>query len=102
MDDDGYGYILDRSKDMVISGGLNIYPREIEELLLTHPAVAEVCVFGIPDAKWGEALIAHIVPRAGTAIDAQNLIAWVGSRAAPYKKPKQIQSRRGTRQDHLR
>jgi len=90
MDDDGYVYILDRSKDMVISGGLNIYPREIEELLLTHPAVAEVCAFGIPDAKWGEALIAHIVPRADAVIDAATLIGWVGTRAAPYKKPKQI------------
>ena len=56
MDEDGYVYILDRTKDMVISGGLNIYPREIEEVLLTHPSVSEACVFGVPDDKWGEAL----------------------------------------------
>lgn len=90
MDADGYVYILDRSKDMVISGGLNIYPREIEELLLAHPAVAEACAFGIPDPKWGEALIAHVVPRPGHAVDAAALIAWIATRAAPYKKPKQI------------
>jgi acyl-CoA synthetase (AMP-forming)/AMP-acid ligase II len=90
MDDDGYVYILDRSKDMVISGGLNIYPREIEEVLLEHPAVLEACVFGVPDSKWGEALAAHVVLRETEAASSADLIGWVGTRAAPYKKPKQL------------
>ncbi|MGE0486992.1 MAG: long-chain fatty acid--CoA ligase [Gammaproteobacteria bacterium] len=90
MDVDGYVYILDRSKDMVISGGLNIYPREIEELLTDHPDVAEACVFGIPDSKWGEALAAHVVVRAGATLDAAQLLAHLAERAAGYKKPKHI------------
>jgi acyl-CoA synthetase (AMP-forming)/AMP-acid ligase II len=90
MDRDGYVYILDRSKDMVISGGLNIYPREIEELLLQHPAIAEACVFGVPDAKWGEALAAHLVMRADVSITEAEVLAHLGERAAGYKKPKQI------------
>ena len=67
MDDHGYVYILDRSKDMVISGGLNVYPREIEEVMLTHPDDLEACVFGVPDEKWGEAVTAHLVLSAGYA-----------------------------------
>jgi len=90
MDRDGYVYILDRSKDMVISGGLNIYPREIEELLLQHPAIAEACVFGVPDAKWGEALAAHLVTRADVSLTEAEVLAHLGERAAGYKKPKQI------------
>ncbi|MEZ5215717.1 MAG: AMP-binding protein [Ilumatobacteraceae bacterium] len=88
MDEHGYVYILDRSKDMVISGGLNIYPREIEEMLLTHPAVAEACVFGVPDEKWGEAVTAHIVARPGTELGEDDLRAFLAERLAGFKKPK--------------
>ncbi len=91
MDEDGYVYILDRTKDMVISGGLNIYPREIEEALLTHPFISEACVFGVPDDKWGEALRAHLVPVDGTVLSEDEVIAYVGERLAGYKKPKAVE-----------
>ena len=91
MDDEGYVYILDRTKDMVISGGLNIYPREIEEVLLTHPSVSEACVFGVPDEKWGEALKAHIVLNGGDPPSEAEIIRFVGERLAGYKKPKSVE-----------
>lgn len=88
MDEEGYVYILDRSKDMVISGGLNIYPREIEEVLLTHPDVREACVFGVPDEKWGEAVIAHVVVRSDAVLDESDLRGYLAERLAGFKKPK--------------
>jgi acyl-CoA synthetase (AMP-forming)/AMP-acid ligase II len=91
MDEAGYVYILDRTKDMVISGGLNIYPREIEEVLLAHPSVAEVCVFGVPDDKWGEAVKAHVVLGNGDRVSEAEIIGFVGERLAPYKKPKSVE-----------
>jgi acyl-CoA synthetase (AMP-forming)/AMP-acid ligase II len=93
MDEHGYVYILDRIKDMVISGGLNIYPREIEEVLLTHPAVSEACVFGVPDEKWGEALTAHIVVANanGDTPTVADILSFVGERLAGYKKPKSVE-----------
>jgi acyl-CoA synthetase (AMP-forming)/AMP-acid ligase II len=90
MDEYGYVYILDRTKDMVISGGLNIYPREIEEVLLTHPAVSEACVFGVPDERWGEALTAHVVLVEGHHVTEADLIAFAGEHLAAYKKPKSV------------
>ncbi|MGH9010545.1 MAG: class I adenylate-forming enzyme family protein [Acidimicrobiia bacterium] len=90
MDEHGYVYILDRTRDMVISGGLNVYPREVEELLLTHPAVSEVCVFGVPDEKWGEALKAHVVLVAGQHATAEEIITYAGQHLAGYKKPKSV------------
>ncbi|HLF41228.1 MAG TPA: AMP-binding protein, partial [Acidimicrobiia bacterium] len=90
MDEEGYVYILDRTKDMVISGGLNIYPREIEEALLTHPAVSEACVFGVPDDKWGEALTAHLVLHDGEQASAEEIIGFLGERLSGYKKPKAV------------
>ena len=91
MDDHGYVYILDRTRDMVISGGLNIYPREVEEVLLTNPAVSEVCVFGVPDDKWGEALKAHIVLASGQSVTQADIIAFAGEHMAGYKKPKTVE-----------
>lgn len=91
MDAEGYVYILDRSKDMVISGGLNIYPREIEEVILTHPAVTEACVFGIPDERWGEAVMAQIVVAEGGALTDAELRDYLAERLAGYKKPKRIE-----------
>ncbi len=65
LDERGYLFILDRLKDLIISGGLNVYPHEIEDVLLTHPDISEACVIGVPDEKWGEAVRAVVVPGAG-------------------------------------
>ena len=80
LDEDGYLYLVDRQKDMIISGGVNVYPRDIEEIIVRHPAVREVAVFGIPDAKWGETPIAHVILAAPDAIDAATLCDWVNAR----------------------
>ena len=68
MDEDGFLTLRDRSKDLIISGGSNIYPREVEEVLLRHPAVAEVSVVGRPDANWGETVVAFVVAAPGTRV----------------------------------
>jgi long-chain acyl-CoA synthetase len=91
MDDHGYVYILDRCRDLIISGGENIYPREIEEVLLRHPAVAEACVVGVPDEFWGEAVKGFVVLRPGMAVTAEDLIAFTGQHLAAYKKPKSVE-----------
>jgi acyl-CoA synthetase (AMP-forming)/AMP-acid ligase II len=91
MDERGYLYIQDRLKDMVISGGLNVYPREVEDVLLTHPGVDEACVIGIPDAKWGEAVHAVVVPVTGHPVNERELIEFAGLQLAPYKKPKAVE-----------
>jgi long-chain acyl-CoA synthetase len=86
MDADGFLTLLDRSKDLVISGGTNIYPREVEEALLTHPDVAEVSVIGRPDPEWGEVVVAYVVARApvtAAALDAHCL-----AHIARFKRPK--------------
>jgi long-chain acyl-CoA synthetase len=90
FDDKGYLYILDRSKDMLISGGLNVYPREIEEVLARHPAISEVAVIGIPDEKWGEAVKAVVVKAPGAEITEAEVIAFAGDNLAGYKKPKSV------------
>ena len=90
MDDHGYVYILDRSKDMIISGGANIYPREVEEVLIQHPAVSEVCVIGVPHEIWGEAVKAIVVPEPGAAVTGDALARFVGERLADYKKPRSV------------
>jgi len=90
MDERGYLFIMDRSKDMIISGGENIYPREIEEVLVKHPAVREVAVIGIPDPKWGEAVKAVVAPVEGTSVTENELIHFCRDSIAGYKKPKSI------------
>ena len=85
---DGYLYILDRAKDMIISGGENIYPVEVEAVLARHPAVAEVAVIGVPDPTWGEAVHAVLTPAAGSAASADEVIAWCRERLAHFKCPK--------------
>ncbi len=90
LDERGYLFILDRLKDLIISGGLNVYPHEIEDVLLTHPDITEACVIGVPDEKWGEAVRAVIVPVAGATIDAADVIKFCGERLAGYKKPKGV------------
>ncbi|MGE5132630.1 MAG: class I adenylate-forming enzyme family protein [Gemmatimonadota bacterium] len=93
---DGYLYILDRARDMIISGGENIYPAEVEAVLARHPAVAEVAVLGRPDATWGEAVHAVIVPAAGQAagagdIEAGDIIAWCRGQLAHFKCPRSVE-----------
>lgn len=89
-DEEGYYYICDRRIDMVISGGVNIYPAEIEAVLTAHPAVADVAVIGVPDEQWGEAVKAVVELRSGASITAEALIAFCGERLADYKKPRSV------------
>lgn len=89
-DERGYFYVLDRKKDMVISGGSNVYPREIEEVLLEHPAVSEVCVFGVPDPDWVEAVKAVVVPMPGTEPTEGEIFAFCRKKMAAYKRPKSV------------
>jgi fatty-acyl-CoA synthase len=90
MDDDGYVYIQDRIKDMIITGGENVYPAEVESAIYGHPDVAEVAVIGVPDARWGEAVKACIVPREGHSVDPESVIAWARQRIAGFKVPKSV------------
>jgi acyl-CoA synthetase (AMP-forming)/AMP-acid ligase II len=90
FDEDGYLFLMDRSKDMIISGGENIYPREIEEVLARHPAVREVAVIGVPDEQWGEAIKAVVSLVTGQDATEQELIAFCKSQIASYKKPKSV------------
>jgi acyl-CoA synthetase (AMP-forming)/AMP-acid ligase II len=90
FDADGYLYIQDRLKDMIISGGENVYPAEVERALIEHPAVADVAIFGVPDAKWGEAVKAAIVLRAGQNLSQDELIAFAHTRLGAFKCPKSV------------
>lgn len=90
MDENRYLFIMDRSKDMIISGGENIYPREIEEAIIKHPAVREVAVIGIPDPKWGEAVKAVVSLVKGKTVTEDELIGFCKDNIASYKKPKSI------------
>jgi acyl-CoA synthetase (AMP-forming)/AMP-acid ligase II len=92
LDADGYLYIVDRRKDMIVSGGENIYSREVEEALLSHGTLAEVAVIGVPDARWGEAVKAFVVAKPGvTPPDAATLVEHCRTRIAGYKKPQSIE-----------
>lgn len=93
IDEDGYVFICDRKRDMVISGGVNIYPAEIESVLHAVPGVHDCAVFGIPDAEFGEALMAVVEPQAGVALDAADLRARLKGSLADYKVPKHIEIR---------
>lgn len=89
MDRDGFLTLTDRSKDVIISGGTNIYPREVEETLLAHDAIFEVSVIGMPCTEWGEEVVAFVVLEAGEACETTELDTWCKSRMASFKKPKQ-------------
>ncbi|WP_448033438.1 acyl-CoA synthetase [Bradyrhizobium liaoningense] len=93
IDEDGYVFICDRKRDMVISGGVNIYPAEIESVLHAVPGVHDCAVFGIPDAEFGEALMAVVEPQAGVALDASDVRARLKTSLADYKVPKHIEIR---------
>jgi fatty-acyl-CoA synthase len=90
-DEKGYLYIFDRKKDMIVSGGFNIYPRDVEDALSVHPDVAMACVIGIPDPKWGEVVCALIVPKPGTRPDADSLVRLVKERKGPTYAPKRVE-----------
>ncbi len=90
VDDDGYLFVADRRTDMVISGGVNVYPAEIEATLLAHPDVVDAAVFGIPDDRWGESLQAVVEARAGAALTADAVRAWCRERLADYKTPRGV------------
>jgi acyl-CoA synthetase (AMP-forming)/AMP-acid ligase II len=90
LDEKGFLYITGRASDMYISGGSNVYPREIEEALLLHDAVAEACVVGLPDPRWGESGTAVLVPRAGATIDPAAILAHLDGRIARYKIPARV------------
>jgi long-chain acyl-CoA synthetase len=90
LDADGYLYVCDRDSDMVISGGVNIYPAEIEAALVTMPGVADCAVFGIPDAEFGEALAAAVQPQPGARLEAAAVQAWLRERLAGYKVPRTV------------
>lgn len=87
----GFFHIVDRKKDMVISGGFNVYPREIEDVLAEDPSVSMTAVIGVPDPKWGEAVKAFVVPRPGATVDTDALIATVRRRKGPHYAPKSIE-----------
>jgi len=89
-DEEGFLYIVDRKKDMIISGGENIYPAEIESCLYAHPAIAEVAVIGVPDPQWGETPCAVVVPKAGARVSHEELAAFCQGKIARYKIPKSV------------
>jgi len=91
LDEDGYLYIQDRIKDMIISGAENIYPAEVESAIYGHPDVAEVAVIGVPDETWGEAVKALVVPKPGTQPDPADIIAFARTRIAKFKAPKSVE-----------
>jgi acyl-CoA synthetase (AMP-forming)/AMP-acid ligase II len=89
MDEDGFFYIVDRKNDMLISGGYNVYPREVEDVLLAYPGVVEVAVVGLPDELWGDRVVAVVAGRAG--LDAAAILEHARSNLATYKRPKSIE-----------
>ena len=91
LDDDGYLYLTDRKSDMVISGGVNIYPREIEECLFRNADVVDCAVLGVPDPEWGEVLYAIVQPRPGADLDEAAVVGWVRDHLADFKRPRIVE-----------
>ncbi len=90
-DADGYFYILDRSKDMIVTGGENVYSGEVEAVIYEHPAILEAAVFGIPDQEWGELVMACVVLKPGKTLSADDLIAHCRRSLANYKVPRRVE-----------
>jgi long-chain acyl-CoA synthetase len=90
LDEDGYVYMVERKDDLIISGGVNVYPREIEDVLYRHPAVSEASVIGLPDEHWGEVVKAVIVPKQGVQVTEAEIIEFCGRNLAGFKKPKSV------------
>ena len=93
LDEDGFLYIAGRKKDMIIRGGHNVYPTDIEAVLLEHPAVQEAAVVGIPHRVLGEDIAAHVVLREDTSVNADELLAFCAERLADYKRPRELHLR---------
>jgi len=91
VDREGFVTFQDRKRDMIISGGLNVYPSEVERVIAGHPAVREVAVVGAPDEEWGEAVVAYVVARDAVAVSGEEIIAWTRERLAGYKKPRRVE-----------
>ncbi len=92
-DEDGYYFIVDRKKDLIIRGGYNVYPREVEEVLYAHPAVAQAAVVGVPDERLGEEVKAYVATKPGATVGEQELIGYVKTRVAAYKYPRTVEFR---------
>ncbi|GAB4276914.1 MAG: long-chain fatty acid--CoA ligase [Candidatus Promineifilaceae bacterium] len=93
MDEDGYFYIVDRIKDMIIRGGFNVYPREIEETLMTHPAISLAAVIGVPDDQYGQEIKAYVVLKDGASATPEEIVAWSKKEMAAYKYPRIVEIR---------
>ena len=90
LDDDGFVYISDRKRDLIISGGFNVFPYDVEQALLAHPAVQECAVVGLPHDKWGEQVTGVVEPVPGASIDTEELIAHARNIVGPMKAPKEV------------
>jgi long-chain acyl-CoA synthetase len=90
IDEDGFYYVIDRKKDMIVSGGLNVYPREVEDVISSYPAVNLVAVIGVPDEKWGEAVKAIIVLKEDHEVSEDDILEYCRQKMAPYKRPKSV------------
>ena len=93
MDDAGYTYIVDRKKDMIIAGGFNIYPREIDEVLYEHPKILDAVTVGIPDPYRGESVKVFVVPKPGESLTEEEVIRFCKAKLAAYKVPKAVELR---------
>ena len=93
LDEKGYLYLVDRKQFMIITGGYNVYPIEVENVIAGHPAALEVCVFGVPDDKWGEAIHVAVVARSGHTIDPDELREWCRGKMSKFKVPKTVEVR---------
>ena len=91
VDGDGYLYVVDRKKDMLISGGVNVYPKDIEEIVVQHPAVRDAAVFGVPDDRWGEVPVAAVVLNRVDAVDPEDLVEWINGRVqAKFQRVREV------------
>jgi long-chain acyl-CoA synthetase len=93
MDEDGYVFVVDRKKDMIISSGYNVYPREIDEVLYEHPKILDAVAIGVPDPYRGEIVKAYIVLKPGESVTEEEIIQFSKARLAPYKVPRSVEFR---------